>query len=92
MTRIKAAVLRDFGTPLQIEELTLRAPGAGEIEVTLEAVAICHSEISFADGGWGGVLPAGYGHEAAGRVSAVGAGVDQLAPWDFVVVTLIKPC
>lgn len=92
MTRIKAAVLRDFGTPLQIEELTLRAPGAGEIEVTLEAVAICHSDISFADGGWGGVLPAVYGHEAAGRVSAVGAGVDQLAPGDFVVVTLIKPC
>ncbi|MGY3439166.1 MULTISPECIES: zinc-binding dehydrogenase [unclassified Marinovum] len=92
MPTIKAAVLREFGAPLEIEEITLRAPEAGEIEVTLEAVAICHSDISFADGSWGGTLPAVYGHEAAGRISALGAGVSGLSEGDFVVVTLIKPC
>ncbi|WP_323763561.1 Zn-dependent alcohol dehydrogenase [Marinovum sp.] len=92
MPQIQAAVLRAFGAPLAIEEVTLRDPGAGEIEVTLDAVAICHSDISFAEGGWGGTLPAVYGHEAAGRVTALGAGVTGLAAGDFVVVTLIKPC
>ena len=92
MTRITAAVCTEFGQPLQLEELDLRAPGAGEIEVTLEAVAICHSDIHFAEGAWGGDLPAVYGHEAAGRVSAVGPGVSGLAEGQRVVVTLIKSC
>ena len=40
----------------------------------LDACAICHSDIAYAAGAWGGELPAVYGHEAAGRVTAVGAG------------------
>ena len=73
-----AAVCTAFGAPLEIEELDLRAPGAGEIEVRIEAVAICHSDISFADGAWGGELPLLLGHEAAGRVTALGDGVTGL--------------
>ena len=92
MTRIKAAVCTEFGKPLRIEELALRAPGPGEIEVKLEAVAICHSDIHFAEGAWGGDLPAVYGHEAAGRISAVGPGTSGLVEGDRVVVTLIKAC
>ncbi|HGG65681.1 MAG TPA: zinc-binding dehydrogenase, partial [Rhodobacteraceae bacterium] len=65
MTKIRAAVAREFGQPLSIETLRLRAPKSGEVEVTLEACAICHSDISYMDGGWGGDLPAVYGHEAA---------------------------
>ena len=79
MTTIKAAVCHEFGQPLVVEDVALRAPQMGEIEVTLDAVAICHSDISFADGAWGGSLPAVYGHEAAGRISAVGDGVTGLA-------------
>ena len=60
--------------------------------MTLDAVAICHSDILFAEGGWGGTLPAVYGHEAAGRVSAVGPNVQGLAEGDSVVVTLIRAC
>ncbi|MEM9853888.1 MAG: Zn-dependent alcohol dehydrogenase [Pseudomonadota bacterium] len=92
MVRIKAAVAHEFGKPLQIEELELAAPRSGEVEVTLGAVAICHSDISFADGGWGGTLPAVYGHEAAGIVSAVGANVTGFKTGDRVVVTLIRAC
>ncbi|MEL6620697.1 MAG: Zn-dependent alcohol dehydrogenase [Pseudomonadota bacterium] len=92
MQTIKAAVCHDFGAPLSIEDIRLRAPGMGEIEVTLSAVAICHSDISFADGAWGGSLPAVYGHEAAGTVSAVGSGVTGLTTGDHVVVTLIRAC
>jgi S-(hydroxymethyl)mycothiol dehydrogenase len=89
---IRAAVCREHGAPLQIETLTLRDPGPGEIEVTLEAVAICHSDISFIDGAWGGVLPAVFGHEAAGIVTALGPGVRGIETGQRVLVTLIKAC
>lgn len=92
MQTIKAAVCREFGKPLVIEDIRLRAPEAGEVEVTLEACAICHSDIVFAEGGWGGTLPAVYGHEAAGRISAIGAGVKGYAIGDTVIATLIRAC
>lgn len=91
-TPIKAAVCTAFGEPLVIETLHLAAPGAGEIQVKLDAVAICHSDITFADGGWGGDLPAVYGHEAAGRVTHLGDGVTDLAVGDPVLVSLIRAC
>lgn len=92
MPRIKAAVCHAFGDPLRIEEVELRAPKEGEVEVTLEAVAICHSDITYASGAWGGSLPAVYGHESAGRITAVGPGVRGLSPGDPVVATLIRAC
>jgi Zn-dependent alcohol dehydrogenase len=89
---LKAAVCRAFGEPLVIEELMLAAPRAGEIRVRLVACAICHSDIHFAEGAWGGELPAVYGHEAAGVVEEIGAGVAHVRPGDHVVVTLIRSC
>lgn len=92
MTAIKAAVCHAFGEPLKIETVELREPGLGEVQVDLDAVAICHSDISFIEGGFGGHLPAVYGHEAAGRVSAMGAGVKGFEVGDSVCVTLIRAC
>jgi Zn-dependent alcohol dehydrogenase len=92
MRRIRAAVCHGFGDPLSVEEVALRAPGAGEVEVALEAVAVCHSDISYADGAWGGELPAVYGHEAAGRIAALGPGVAGWTEGQAVIVTLIRSC
>jgi Zn-dependent alcohol dehydrogenase len=92
MSAIKAAVCHAFGEPLRIETVDLRGPETGEVEVTLKAVAICHSDISYADGAWGGSLPAVYGHEAAGIVTGIGAGVTDVAIGDTVVATLIRSC
>ena len=92
MTQIRAAVCTAFNSPLEIETLELADPGPGEIEVKLEAVAICHSDISYADGIWGGDLPAVYGHEAAGRITKCGEGVTGLTIGTRVVVTLIRAC
>src|SRR5262250_971124 len=75
--RMKAAVCRAFGEPLVIEEVALDPPGVGEVAVDLAACAICHSDIIFADGGWGGQLPAVYGHEAAGVVRQIGPDVEN---------------
>ena len=89
---MKAAVCRAFGEPLIIEDVTLAAPKAGQISVKIEAVAICHSDIAFMDGIWGGVLPSVYGHEAAGRVVELGEGVTDYAVGDPVIATLIRSC
>ena len=87
-----AAVCRAFGQPLVIEEIDLTEPGPGEIRVKLAACAICHSDISYMDGAWGGTLPAVYGHEGSGIVEVVGAGVSHVRPGDHVVVTLVRSC
>ncbi len=89
---MKAAVCRAFNEPLVIEELTLEAPQAGELVVDVKACAICHSDITYMDGGWGGDLPALYGHETAGIVSAVGPETPGVQVGDHVVVTLIRAC
>ncbi len=89
---MKAAVCREFGAPLVIEEVELADPGPGEVKVKMAAVAICHSDITYADGGWGGELPAVYGHEGAGHVVSVGDGVANVSVGDAVVVTLIRSC
>ena len=70
----------------------LDPPQAGEVRVDVAACAICHSDIHFAEGAWGGKLPAVYGHEAAGIVESVGAGVEAVRPGDRVVVSLIRTC
>ena len=89
---MRAAVCHEFGAPLRVEEIRLREPGAREVGVRLAACAICHSDIAYMQGAWGGALPAVYGHEAAGIVEAVGPGVEGIAAGDRVVVTLIRSC
>ncbi|MBV9289009.1 MAG: alcohol dehydrogenase catalytic domain-containing protein, partial [Hyphomicrobiales bacterium] len=90
--KTRAAVCRAFGAPLKIETIEIAAPGPGEVLIRTAACAICHSDISYMDGAWGGDLPAVYGHEAAGVVEAVGAGVARLKRGDHVVATLIRNC
>ncbi len=89
---MKAAVCREFGRPLEIVDVDLRPPGPGEVEVGIAACAVCHSDIHYMDGAWGGELPAVYGHEAAGHVKALGPGVSGIAAGDPVLVTLIRAC
>lgn len=92
MGQIRAALCRAFGEPLVIEDVELAAPAGREVEVTLEACAICHSDITYAIGAWGGALPAVYGHEAAGRISALGPETKGYQIGDRVIVTLIRSC
>jgi Zn-dependent alcohol dehydrogenase len=70
----------------------LRAPGKGEVKIRLAATAICHSDIH----DWKGEMPGGVpfigGHESAGRVEKVGAGVASIKTGDTVVVSLLASC
>ncbi len=90
--KIQAAVCRAYGAPLTIETVELAEPGPGEVLIKTAACAICHSDIFFFDGAWGGDLPAIYGHEAAGVIEAIGSGVTRLKAGDPVVATLIRNC
>src|SRR5262249_26205759 len=83
---MRAAVCQALGQPLTIEDIERDEPAAGEIAVDVAACAICHSDILYAEGAWGGALPAVYGHEAAGVVRKLGAGVTGFSPGDHVVV------
>jgi NDMA-dependent alcohol dehydrogenase len=89
---MKAALCYEVGQPVVIEEINIDPPRAGEVKVKLAACAICHSDIHYMEGAWGGVLPAVYGHEAAGVVTEVGPHVSLVKPGDCVVVTLIRSC
>lgn len=90
--KIKAAVCREFAKPLVIEDVAIAAPGSGEVRVKVEACAICHSDILYADGAWGGSLPSVFGHEASGIIEEIGPGVAGFEVGDHVVVTLIRSC
>ena len=89
---MKAAVCYAFGQPLVIEEVDLDPPRAGEVKVRLAATGICHSDVHLIRGEWGGNLPVVAGHEGAGVVEAIGAGVTLAKPGDHVVVSLLRSC
>src|SRR5215210_5551204 len=88
---MRAAVLERFGEPLEVQELDLAEPRAGEVLVRLEACGVCHTDLFTASGADpSGYAPAVLGHEGAGVVEAVGEGVASVAAGDHVV-TLFSP-
>lgn len=91
---IQAAVCREFGGPLTIETLRLDPPQGSEVRVKVLASSICHSDIIYMDGGWGGNLPAVFGHEVAGVVTAIGPAVRSadIGAGDRVLVSLLRSC
>lgn len=86
-TPTRAAVLRKLDAPLSLEEVTLSAPAAGEVRVAVRGVGVCHTDVSAIAGTMPRPLPTVLGHEGAGIVEAVGAGVTSLAPGDPVVMS-----
>jgi S-(hydroxymethyl)glutathione dehydrogenase/alcohol dehydrogenase len=89
--KIRAAVLEEFGRPLEVQELDLAEPGDGEVLVRLEACGVCHTDLYTASGADpSGYAPTVLGHEGAGVVERVGDGVSSVAPGDHVV-TLFSP-
>src|ERR1700710_2235805 len=89
--RMRAAVLEEFGAPLQIREVDLAEPRAGEVLVRLVACGVCHTDLYTASGADpSGYAPTVLGHEGAGVVERIGEGVTSLAVGDHVV-TLFSP-
>ncbi len=78
--------------PMQLEEVELLDPRAGELLVRVEAAGVCHSDLSVVDGSRIRPLPMALGHEAAGVVEAVGPGVRDVVAGDHVVLTFVPSC
>lgn len=85
-TTMHAAIVRRFGQPLTIEETPIPTPGPGEVLVKIAASGVCHTDLHAADGDWPikPTLPFTPGHEGAGVVAALGAGVSGLKEGDPV--------
>src|SRR6202158_6228733 len=85
---MKAGVVHQFGHPLVIEDVPVPVPGAGEILVKVMACGVCHTDLHSAEGDWPvkPSLPFIPGHEVAGVVAALGAGVTDFKPGDPVGV------
>jgi len=89
--KIRAAVLEEFGRPLNVTDVDLADPRPGEVLVRLEACGVCHTDLYTASGADpSGYAPTVLGHEGAGIVEKLGEGVSSVSPGDRVV-TLFSP-
>lgn len=79
-------------TPLRVVELDLAEPGPTELLVEIEAAGVCHSDLSVVDGNRPRPVPMLLGHEAAGRVTALGSEVDDLTVGQRVIMTFLPRC
>ncbi|MGH8980526.1 MAG: NDMA-dependent alcohol dehydrogenase, partial [Acidimicrobiales bacterium] len=90
--KTQAAVLWNVGEPWSLEEVELGEPVAGEVKVKLTASGLCHSDEHLVTGDIPASLPSIGGHEGAGVVEAVGAGVTSVKEGDHVVLSFIPAC
>lgn len=89
---MRAAVFRQVGRPIEVEEVEVAEPGPGEVLVKIAASGICHSDYHVVLGEWSAPVPLILGHEGAGVVEAVGEGVGSLQAGDHVVLSWCPSC
>jgi len=89
---MKAAVLREVGKPLQIEDVQISKPGPHEVLIRTAAAGVCHSDLHFIEGKYPHPMPAVLGHESSGVVEAVGSEVRSVKPGDHVITCLSAFC
>jgi S-(hydroxymethyl)glutathione dehydrogenase/alcohol dehydrogenase len=91
--KTKAAVAYEAGKPLVVEEVDLEGPKPGEVLVEIKATGVCHTdEFTRSGADPEGLFPAIFGHEGAGIVREVGAGVTSVSPGDHVVLLYTPEC
>jgi Zn-dependent alcohol dehydrogenases, class III len=88
----KAAIATAVGSPLEIVDIDVADPKAGEIRIQMGASGVCHSDLSVVNGVLPIALPAVLGHEGAGTITQLGEGVDHLSIGDHVVVSWVPQC
>ncbi|WP_037672702.1 S-(hydroxymethyl)mycothiol dehydrogenase [Streptomyces griseus] len=90
--QVRAVVARGKGAPVSLETIVVPDPGPGEALVKVEACGVCHTDLHYREGGVNDDFPFLLGHEAAGVVEAVGEGVTDVAPGDFVILNWRAVC
>ncbi|MFJ6753058.1 MULTISPECIES: S-(hydroxymethyl)mycothiol dehydrogenase [unclassified Streptomyces] len=88
----RAVIAVKKGAPVEVLPILVPDPGPGEVLVTVQACGVCHTDLHYRDGAIGDEFPYLLGHEAAGVIEAVGPGVRDLTPGDYVVLAWRAPC
>ncbi len=89
---VRGVISRRKGEPVELVDIVIPDPGPGEVVVAVQACGVCHTDLTYRDGGINDAYPFLLGHEAAGIVETVGADVTHVAPGDFVVLNWRAVC
>ncbi|MCY3786264.1 MAG: S-(hydroxymethyl)mycothiol dehydrogenase [bacterium] len=89
---VRGVIARSKGVPVEMETVLVPDPGPGEAVVEIGACGVCHTDLHYREGAINDDFPFLLGHEAAGVVEAVGPGVDEVAPGDFVIINWRAVC
>ena len=90
--QVQAVISRSKDAPVELVTITVPDPGPGEAVVRIQACGVCHTDLHYVKGGIGDEYPYLLGHEAAGIVEAVGEGVTDVAPGDYVILNWRAVC
>src|SRR5689334_9346547 len=88
----QGVIARAKGAPVEVVDVIVPDPGPGEAVVRIQACGVCHTDLHYREGGINDEFPFLLGHEAAGVVEAVGEGVTDVAPGDFVILNWRAVC
>lgn len=89
---MQAVVFRGVGVPLEIADVDVAQPKAGEVRVRIAAAGVCHSDLHVLQGDWQPPVPLVMGHEGAGVVTAVGKDVTRVFVGDHVILSWVPAC
>ena len=89
---VRGVIARAKDQPVEVVDIVVPDPGPGEALVVVQACGVCHTDLHYREGGINDEFPFLLGHEAAGVVEAVGEGVTEVAPGDFVVLNWRAVC
>ncbi|RNL61223.1 S-(hydroxymethyl)mycothiol dehydrogenase [Nocardioides marmoriginsengisoli] len=92
MQQVQGVIARSKGAPVELVTINVPGPGPGEAVVQVQACGVCHTDLHYREGGINDEFPFLLGHEAAGVVEAVGPGVTEVAPGDFVILNWRAVC
>ncbi len=92
MQQVRGVIARAKDQPVELTTILVPDPGPGEAVVRIQACGVCHTDLHYREGGINDEFPFLLGHEAAGIVESVGAGVDEVEPGDFVVLNWRAVC
>lgn len=89
---VRGVISRAKAQPVEVVEIVIPDPGPGEVVVDVQACGVCHTDLTYREGGINDEFPFLLGHEAAGLVESVGEGVTNVAPGDFVILNWRAVC
>ncbi|WP_310767755.1 S-(hydroxymethyl)mycothiol dehydrogenase [Mycobacterium sp. Z3061] len=89
---VRGVISRSKGQPVELVDIVIPDPGPGEAVVDITACGVCHTDLTYREGGINDEYPFLLGHEAAGTVEAVGPGVTHVEPGDFVILNWRAVC